>query len=214
MSRITVLLADDHPIVRQGLRSLLATEPIIEIIGEAADGREAVKQAIACRPDVVIMDIAMPLLNGADATRQIKQHLPCTKVLILSVYSDEEYIFQVFKAGASGYLMKDAELSDLVTAIHLVQRGDSYLSPSISRVVLDEYVRRAEKKGAATDLLTDREREVLRLISEGQSNKQIAALLDLSVRTVEHHRRNIMQKLDLHDTASLTRYAMRRGLIQ
>jgi two-component system response regulator NreC len=214
MKKISVLLADDHTLVRQGLRSMLATSPVIDIVGEASDGREAVAKAVELRPDVVIMDLAMPLLNGADATRQIRKQLPRTRVLILSMHSDDEYVFQVLTAGAAGYLIKDAELSDLLAAIQAIHEGHSYLSPAISRVVLDDYVQRAESTEAGANPLTDREREVLQLIAEGHSNKQVAVMLALSIRTVESHRRAIMEKLNLHDTASLTRYAMRKGLIR
>lgn len=215
MTTITVLLAEDHTIVRKGLRSLLDAEPDIEVVGEAEDGRQAVEAAQKLRPDVVLMDITMPLLNGLEATRQLKKLCPAVKVVILTVHTTEEYIFQVLRAGAAGYLVKQAAVEELILAIQAVYRGDSFLSPSISRKVIEEYSRRAEATALDDDYeqLTDREREVLQLVAEGRSNREIAELLHVTVKTVEAHRARLMEKLDIHDTAGLTRYALRKGFI-
>ena len=215
MSKIRVLLAEDHTIVRKGLRSLLDGEAGIEVVGEAEDGRAAVEHARQLRPDVVLMDIAMPGLNGLEATRQLKRQFPEVKVLVLTMYANEEYIFQILRAGASGYVVKKAAPGELVTAIQTVHRGDFYLSPSISRTVIEEYVRQAEAMASedSYDRLSPREREVLQLIAEGQPNREIAETLHISVKTVETHRANLMEKLDLHSTAQLTQYAIRKGVV-
>ncbi len=215
MSKIKVLLVEDHTIVRKGLRSLLDAEPEIEVVGEAEDGRQAVERVKQLTPDVVLMDITMPVLNGLEATRQIKKTHPNTRVLILTVHSTEEYIFQILRAGASGYLVKQAAVPELISAIQAVYRGDSYLSPAVSRILVEEYSRTAE---ATTmdhfDKLTGRERQVLQLVAEGRSSRDIAHLLGISIKTVEAHRAHIMEKLDLHTAADLTRYAIRKGVIQ
>lgn len=215
MSKIRVLLAEDHTIVRKGLRSLLEGIGSIEVIGEAEDGREAVKQVQQLRPDVVLMDIAMPLLNGLEATRQIKKQFPEVKVLILTMHTNQEYITQILRAGASGYLVKRAAPTELVSAIQIVYRGESFLSSTIAGTVIDGYIRHAESVGETDryDKLTDREREVLQLIAEGHSTPDIAALLYISEKTARAHRANLMDKLDLHSTAELTQYAIRKGLI-
>lgn len=215
MKNIRVLLAEDHTIVRKGLRSLLDAEAGMEVIGEAANGREAVDKVQQLLPDVVVMDIAMPHLNGLEATRQIKKRFPEVKVVILTVHTNEEYIRQILRAGASGYLVKQAAPRELIAAIHAAQRGDSYLSPSVSRKVVAQYVQRA---GAVAEQdsyekLTNREREVLQLIAEGNSTRQIADLLHISVKTVETHRAHLMDKLDIHTVAGLTQYAIRKGVI-
>ena len=214
MNRIRVLLAEDHTIVRKGLRSLLEDEDAIEVIGEAQDGREAVGKAGQLLPDVVLMDIAMPGLNGLEATRQIKKLFPQVGVLILTMHTTEEYILQVLQAGASGYVVKQAAPSELVLAIHAVYRGDNFLSPSISRGVIEEYIRRTEGMiENSYDRLTNREREVLQLVAEGYSSREIGELLFISEKTVETHRSHLMDKRDLHSTAELTRYAIRKGVI-
>ena len=213
---IRVLLAEDHTIVRKGIRSLLDDEEEIEVIGEAEDGKDAVAKAQRLRPDVVVMDISMPVLNGLEATRQIRKRAPGVRVLVLTMHADEEYLFQVLRAGASGYVIKQAAPAELVSAIRAVYRGGSFLSPSISRQVIEEYVRQAEAMGEKDSyygLLTEREREVLQLIAEGRTNRGIAALLHVSVKTVENHRAHVMDKLDIHSTAGLTRYAIRKGMI-
>jgi two-component system response regulator NreC len=215
MSEIRVLLAEDHTIVRKGLRSLLDAEATMTVVGEAENGRQAIDQVEHLLPDVVVMDIAMPGLNGLEATRQIKKRFPDVQVLVLTVHTGEEYILQILRAGASGYLVKQAAPTDLVQAIQAAHRGDVFLSPSISRKVIEEYVQQAS---AAAELdsyetLTDREREVLQLIAEGSSTRQIAEQLHISVKTVETHRAHLMDKLELHSTAELTQYAIRKGVI-
>jgi len=217
MKPISVLLAEDHTIVREGLRTLLNTEADIEVVGEADNGRLAVELAKRLRPDVVVMDLAMPLLNGLEATRQIRKSVPATKVLILSAHSDDEYIAQVTLAGAVGYLIKQTSAHVLAHAIREVQQGNTFFSPSIAHRVRDLHLdspdraRRIKKRGLA---LTSREAEVLQLIAEGKANKQIARELRISVKTVEKHRQHLMRKLDLHDTAGLTRYAIAAGIIE
>ncbi len=214
MKKIRVLLAEDHTIVRQGLVALLRSEPEIEVAGEASDGVEAVDMAKKLIPDIVLMDIAMRNLNGLEATRKIKKLFPHMKVLVLTMYENEEWIFQILKAGASGYLIKDSAMTDLISAIRAVNQGDSFLSPSISKKVIDEYIRKAEvgEKGRLDDLLSDREREVLQLIAEGNSIPQIASLLCISKKTVEAHKTHIMEKLNIHDKVGLIKYAIRMGL--
>lgn len=214
MSKIRVLLAEDHTIVRKGIRALLDDEPSIEVVGEAENGRDAVAQTGALEPDIVIMDHTMPLLNGLEATRQICKQFPQIRVLILTMHTNEEYVFQFLQAGASGYLVKQTAPTDLIMAIRAIHRGDSFLSPAISKAVIDEYVRGGEAvgKGAASPL-TEREREILQLIVEGFSNQEIGQQLHISVKTVGVHRLNLMQKLDLHNLADLTKYAIRTGMI-
>ena len=215
MTRIRVLLAEDHTIVRKGIRSLLDDEPGIEVVGEADNGRDAVAQAETLVPNIVVMDHTMPLLNGLEATRQIRKLLPQVHVLILTMHTNEEYVFQFLQAGAAGYLVKQTAPNELVAAIRAVYAGDSFLSPSISKTVIDEYVRTGESAGrAASDgSLTEREREVLQLIAEGFTNQAIAQQLQISVKTVGVHRLNLMHKLDLHNLADLTKYAIRNGII-
>lgn len=215
MSPIKVLLAEDHTIVRKGIRALLDGVTDIEVVGEAEDGREAVEKVGQLQPDVVLMDNTMPILNGLEATHQIKKLFPKTRVLILTMHTDEEYIFQFLQAGASGYLIKKTAPKELVSAIKAIYRGDSFLSPSISKKVIDEYLRHVEEasKPNSYTQLTDREREVLQLIVEGFSNKEIAEQLHLSVKTVGNHRLNLMEKLDLHNVSDLTKYAIRKGII-
>ena len=212
--RRNVLLVEDHTIVRQGLKRLLE-ERGISVVGEAGDGYQAVRVAKEKHPDIVIMDISLPKLGGIDATRRIKKELPATKVLMLTIHSEENYIFKSLDAGASGYLLKDTVADELVNAIEVVERGDIFVSSSIPRRVVDEY-REMVRKGKRIDefsKLTNREREILKLISEGYTSKQIAEMLFISVKTVDNHRANIMNKLDIHDTAGLVRYAIRIGLV-
>jgi DNA-binding NarL/FixJ family response regulator len=215
MDKIRVLLAEDHTIVRKGLRSLLDAEPDIEVVGEADNGRQAIQQVRDLSPDVVLMDITMPELNGLEATRRIKGQFPQVQVLVLSMHANEQYVFEILRAGASGYLVKQSAVAELVLAIRAVHRGDGFLSPAISRTVIDEYSRRAEATMSDTqyDRLTPREREVLQLVAEGHSNREIADALCISIKTVEAHRAHLMDKLDLHNTAELTRYAIAKGLI-
>ncbi len=215
MNIVRILIAEDHTIVRKGLCSILKNEKDIDVIGEAENGKEAIKQVEELTPDIVVMDISMPLLNGLDATRQIKKRFPEVKVLILTVHSNEEYILEILKAGASGYLVKKAAPEELVSAIHAISRGNSFLSPSVSKSVIKKFlqVAGAEAGLEKSSLLTEREREVLQLIAEGHSTRKIAEMLFISVKTVEAHRSHIMEKLDLHNVADLTRYAIRTGII-
>ncbi|MEZ4616355.1 MAG: response regulator transcription factor [Caldilineaceae bacterium] len=212
---IRVLLAEDHTIVRKGIRALLDAEAAVEVVGEAENGREAVEKTEALQPDIVIMDHTMPLLNGLEATRQICARMPDVKVLILTMHTNEEYIFEFLQAGASGYLVKQSAPTDLVTALLAIQQGQFYLSPAISKSVVEEYLRQgmASGRGTVPTQLTAREREILQLIAEGYSNRDIAEQLHLSVKTVGVHRLNIMQKLDLHSPTELTKYAIRKGII-
>jgi DNA-binding NarL/FixJ family response regulator len=217
MEKIRILLADDHTVVRQGLRALLKAEPDIEVVGEAETGRQAVQMTRTLLPHVVVMDIAMPSLNGLEATRQITREVPDAKVLVLSSYNDDEYVQQLTEAGAAGYLLKQTAAADLIKAVHEARRGNAFFSPAISKRLLDHY-REAFVRGAPVrkrgDLLTSREAEVLQLVAEGKANKQIAAELAISIKTVEKHRQQVMNKLNIHDIASLTRYAINSGVIE
>jgi len=216
MSKIRILLVDDHTVVRQGLRRILESDDEIEIIGEAGDGRSAVEMATKMHPHVVVMDIALPELNGIEATRQVTKRNEGVKVLILTMHSDDVYVRQSLKAGARGYLLKDSEDMDLLKAIKAISRGGSFFSPAVSKVLLQGYLgdgggREVEDNLA---LLTDREREVLQLIAEGKTNKEVAVSLSVSVNTVETHRKHIMEKLDLHNTAELVRFAVRKKIVE
>ena len=213
---LRILLADDHTLVRQGLRKVLEERPEWEVVAEAGDGREAVRLAEQFKPDVCVLDVAMPLLNGVEATRQIARRVPNTRILVLSMYSDEAYVAQILQAGATGYILKDSADVDLIQAVSEVARGKSFFSPPIARVMLDDYVRQLAEKGISDrfDSLSDREREVFQLIAEGKVNKEIAALLSISPSTVETHRARIMEKLDLHSAAEIVLYAVRRGVIR
>lgn len=212
--RTRILVADDHTIVRQGLRAILEGEPDIEVVGEAADGREAVRKASTLAPDVVIMDVSMPKMNGLEATARIVKNNPTIRVVALTMHSSEEYVYSLLKAGAKGYLLKESVSSDLVEAIHAVEVGGTYLHPSISTKVVEGYLKRPQTKTRAgmVDVLTPREREILQLIAEGHTNKEIAGTLVLSVKTIENHRTRIMDKLEIHNVAGLTRYAIDRGI--
>ncbi|OHC03528.1 MAG: DNA-binding response regulator [Planctomycetes bacterium RIFCSPLOWO2_12_FULL_40_19] len=217
MSKIRVLLADDHTIVRQGLRALLDSQEDIEVVGEAEDGRQAFEKTKELIPDIVVIDITMPNLNGIEATRQIKKLSPEIKVLVLTVHDNEEYIHQILQAGASGYLLKESAVTDLVSAINAVKKGGIFLSPAISKVVVKDYIRHAEEGTGDFDslnVLTNREREVLQLIAEGHTNREVAHLLKLSVKTVDVHRSHIMEKLNIHDVTGLVKYSIRKGLIK
>ncbi len=209
-AKVRVLLADDHAVVRQGFRLILSAEPDIEVIGEANNGREAVELAEKLHPDVVVMDVAMPELNGIEATRRISQAEPRTVVVALSMHKDSVYVREILRAGARGYLLKDAIDKDLITAIRAVARGEGYISPAVSTSVLEDYRRHVTNP---VDLLSSREREVLQLIAEGRTNKDIASGLGLSVHTVDAHRGRIMDKLNLHSTGELVRFAVRNGVI-
>jgi DNA-binding NarL/FixJ family response regulator len=215
MAKIRILLGDDHTLVRQGFRKILEGRPDWEVVAEASDGRDVVRQAEATEPDVAVLDIGMPLLNGIEATRQIMRRHPNIRVLILSMHSDEAYIIQALKAGARGYLLKDSADVELIRGIAAVAAGKSYFSPAVSKIMLDDYVRRMAEKGIVDrfESLSEREREVFQLIAEGHSNKEIADLLFVSPATVETHRAHVLQKLDVHNTAELVLYAVRRGVI-
>lgn len=216
MSKLRILLADDHTVVRQGLRKVLEECPDWEVVAEAGDGREAVRQAEEHKPDVAIIDVAMPLLNGIEATRQIIRRSPSTRVLVLSMHADEAYVNQILQAGATGYLLKDSADVDLQNAVTAVSNGKSFFSPAIAKVMLDDYVRQLADKGITDryESLSEREREVFQLIAEGKANKEIAALLSISPSTVETHRARIMEKLDLHSAAEIVLHAVRRGVIR
>lgn len=205
-----ILLADDHSVVRSGFRMILDAQSDLEVVGEVANGREAVEQATALQPDVVIMDVTMPELNGIEATRRIAAAMPKTRVLALSMHKDSVYVREILRAGACGYLLKDSGEGDLVSAVRAVARGEGYLSSGVSDAVLTDYRKHVTDP---IDLLSSREREVLQMIAEGKTNKEIAVTLNLSVYTVEAHRGRIMEKLNLHSTGELVRFAVRNGLI-
>ena len=213
MPKARVLLVEDHVVLRQGLKALFADEPEVEIVGEANNGREALGWVSKLQPDIVLMDISMPGLNGIEATRQIRQRYPEVKVVILSMHTNEEYVFQVLQAGASGYVLKQADSAEVLMAIRAALSGGSFLSPQISRAVIDDYVRRAEARGreSGVDRLTPREREVLQLLAEGLSNRAIAQQLGISVKTVESYRSSMMSKLGLSNKTELVRFAFRQG---
>jgi two-component system, NarL family, response regulator NreC len=215
MSNITVLIADDHGIVRTGLRSLLERQADIEVVGEAADGREVIRLAEDLCPRVIVMDIAMPQLNGIDATAQIVRRCPDTAVLILSMYSDESFLMRGLHVGIKGYLLKDSAELDLVRAVRAAAQGKCFFSPAIAQMLAEDYTRALQQKTLedSYDLLTDREREILHLLAEGKSNKEVAGILNVSTYTVDTHRAHLMQKLNLHNTAELVLYAVRKKII-
>ena len=208
--KIRILLADDHAVVRQGFRLLLDEQPDMEVVGEAGNGREAVQCAADLKPDVIVMDVAMPELNGIEATRRINEEAPHSRVLALSMHKDAVYVREMLRAGARGYLLKDAIDRDLITAIRNVAEGDGYISPAVSDAVLSDYRRHVSDP---IDLLSSREREILQMLAEGKTNKEVAAMLHLSVHTVDAHRGRIMEKLNLHSIGELVRFAVRNGLI-
>jgi len=215
MKKIRILLADDHAILRESLRILLEEEADLVVIGEAEDGRTAVKMANELSPDIVVMDISMPLLNGLEATCQIKRDNPQVKVLILSMHDNEEYIRQALAKGAMGYILKDAAARELLDAIRAVHRGESVLSPAITRLVIEDYLRWGDiQTHQETNGLSPREREILQLIAEGYTNKQISEILCISIKTVQAHRGNLMSKLDLHDKGELIKYAIQKKIIE
>jgi DNA-binding NarL/FixJ family response regulator len=213
---IRVLLVDDHTILREGIRSLLADEPELVVVGEAADGEEAVARVLELHPDVVLMDMVMPKMNGLEATRLIREAAPSVRVLILSMYDDEEYVQQVIQAGAAGYILKGVAAGELIRGIREVHAGSSLLNPSVAAKLIEDYVRRVhgDDHPPGREPLTPREREVLKLIAGGNSNPEIARILCLSRKTVESHRTNIMRKLDVHDVTGLVKHALRTGLIR
>jgi len=215
LPKLRLLLGDDHTLMRQGLRKILEERPEWEVIAEVGDGREAVKKCLALKPDVAVLDVAMPLLNGIDATQQIVRKVPETKVLVLSMYSDEAYVTRALQAGATGYMLKDSAGKDLLKGIASVAAGQAYFSPAIASLMLDDYVRRVAGSGVVDRYatLSEREREIFQLIAEARTNKEVAELLEISPATVETHRARILQKLDIHNTAELVLYAVRRGVI-
>ena len=212
---VRILLADDHTVMRAGLRLLLERHENFEVVGEAADGREAVEIATEQKPDVVVMDVAMPHLNGVEAARQILTRNPDIAIVMLSMHSDESYVLRSLKAGARGYLLKDSAEADLIAAIQAIIEGRSFFSPGVRALLKEDYIYRLQKFGAddTYELLTAREREVLQLVAEGRSNKEVASLLGLSLYTVETHRTHILQKLNLHSVPELILYAVRKGII-
>jgi two-component system, NarL family, response regulator NreC len=215
MKKMRVLLADDHAVTRAGLRLLLERQPNIEVVGEAENGRELIELAAGLTPDIAVVDIAMPNLNGIEATRQIVAKQPRLSVVILSMYSDETYVMRALEAGARAFLLKDSAIADLMSAVEAVSQGKSFFSPKISRILAEDYVRTLKQRNAADtyELLTSREREIIQLLAEGKTNKEVAALLNISVYTVETHRNKILQKLGLHNTAELVLYAVRKRII-
>ncbi len=215
MTPVRILLADDHTVMRNGLRLLLERQTNLQVIGEAADGRQAVALSESANPDVVIMDIAMPNLNGIEATRQIVNRSPRVAIAILSMHSDESYVIRALKAGARAYLLKDSAEADLLAAVRALTEGKSFFSPAISKILVEDYMRQLESRGAEDtyELLTNREREILQLLAEGRTNKEVANMLNLSLYTVETHRTHILQKLNLHSVPELILYAVRKGII-
>ncbi len=216
MSRVRVLIVDDHAVVRAGLRMLLSADADLEIIGEAGDGADALCQTRDLAPDVVLMDISMPDMNGIEATRRIKALCPRVAVLALTMHEDDQYFFEMLAAGASGYVPKRAAPNDLVSAIHAVKNGGVFLFPSVARLLVNDYLQRAEDQGGAGqafDALTEREREVITCIAQGRSNQEVADQLNISIKTVNRHRENIMAKLNLHNRVELVHYAIEKGLI-
>jgi two-component system, NarL family, response regulator NreC len=215
MKKLRILLADDHIVMRTGLRALLERQPNLEVVGESENGRETVELVASLGPDVVVMDVAMPVLNGIEATKTIVTQRPATAVVILSMHADESYVMRALKAGARGYLLKDSAAVDLISAIQAVSQNKSFFSPKVSRILAEDYVRVLKQKGAVDsyDLLSSREREILQLLAEGKANKEVATALNISPYTVETHRRHILEKLNLHNPAELILYAVRKGII-
>jgi two-component system response regulator NreC len=215
VKKLRILLGDDHTVMRAGLRSLLERQPNLEVVGESENGRQTVELSASLKPDVVVMDVGMPILNGIEATKQIISQRPAPAVVILSMHSDETYVMRALQAGARAYLLKDSAAGDLISAISAVTQGKSFFSPKVSRILAEDYVRVLKQKGAVDtyDLLTGREREILQLLAEGKANKEVAAMLHVSPYTVETHRGHILQKLNLHNSADLVLYAVRKGII-
>lgn len=213
MNPTRVLLADDHALVRAGFRTLLESLPGVHVVADADNGREALRLIEEHRPDIVFMDISMPGLNGLEATARVAADFPSVRVIILSMHTNEEYVLRALQAGAAGYLLKDADPVELELALTAVARGDTYLSPPVSRHVIEEYVRRVTDGSGPLETLSPRQREVLQLIAEGQTTRQMAQMMSISVKTVESHRAQLMERLDIHDIAGLVRFAIRTGLV-
>lgn len=215
MNPTRILLADDHTVIRKGLRALLERQDGFTVVAEAADGREAVEAAAAVCPDVVVIDIGMPNLNGIEAARRITEKRPETAVVILSMHADESYVLRALKSGARGYLLKDSPEEDLISSIRAVHQGKAFFSPEISKMLAEDYMRQMRQRGVedSYELLTPREREILQMLGEGNSNKQVATKLNLSLHTVETHRGNVLEKLNLHSTAEMILYAVRKGIV-
>src|SRR5438874_3301071 len=216
MTKIHILLADDHTILRAGLKMMLNAQPDMEVVGEAPDGRQAITETQRLQPDIILMDITMPEMNGLEATRHIKKLVPESKILFLTMHEHDEYVFQALRAGASGYMLKEAADTELISALHVIQTGQFYLSPMAQSVLVGDYLQRVrigEEKDSYSSL-TEREREILKLVAEGYTNNQIAERLVISPKTVDTHRTHVMDKLDLHSRAELVKYAMRRGLLE
>jgi len=215
VKKLRIILADDHTVMRNGLRALLERQPNLEVVGESENGRHTVEVSASLKPDVVIMDIGMPILNGIEATKQIVNQHPAIAVVILSMYSDETYVMRALTAGARAYLLKDSAAGDLIGAIEAVSHGKSFFSPKVSRILAEDYIRVLKQKGAVDtyDLLTSREREILQLLAEGKTNKEVSTALNISPYTAETHRGHILQKLNLHNSAELVLYAVRKGII-
>jgi two-component system, NarL family, response regulator NreC len=215
LPNLRLLIGDDHRLVRHGLRKILETRPDWEVVAEVGDGREAVARAAELQPDVAILDIGMPLLNGIDAAHQVVQKSPQTRVLMLSMHDDEAYVARALKAGATGYLLKDSADTDLLNGVAAVAAGHSFFSPAVARRLLDDYVRRVSQADPSDRyaLLSPREREIFQLVAEGRTNREAAEILDISAATVETHRARILQKLEIHNTAELVLYAVRRGIV-
>ena len=215
MPKLRLLLGDDHTLMRQGLRKILEERPEWEVVAEVGDGREAIREAVALEPDVAILDVGMPLLNGIDAAQQIVKRVPATRVLVLSMHSDEAYVTRALQAGATGYMLKDSAGKDLIKGVESVAAGQAFFSPAVARLMLDDYVRRVNGRNVVDryETLSAREREIFQLIAEARTNKEVAELLEISPATVETHRGRILQKLDIHNTAELVLYAVRRGVI-
>ena len=214
MDTLRILLADDHAVLRDGVRMVLESQTGFRVVGTADSGQDAVQLAEDLQPDIAVLDVAMPSMNGLEATRAIKERCPQTAVVILSMHDNEEYLREALRAGASAYVLKRAAAKELISAIQMVRQGQSYLDPALTRTLISDYVRQVERGDEAPDSLTDRELEVLKLVAEGFTNRQIALELSISIKTVQTHRANLMDKLNLHDRTELVRYAIRRGLIQ
>jgi DNA-binding NarL/FixJ family response regulator len=215
MTRIRVLIADDHQLMRSGLRGLLERDGEFQVVAEAADGYQAIEQALLTKPDIVLLDVGMPRLNGTDAAQRISEKLPASRIVILSMHSDEGYVLKALKAGARGYLLKASPEAEVLAAVRAVAAGHAYFSPSITKMLVEEYVGELRRRGVedSYDLLSLREKEILQLLASGKSNRDIADLLHISITTAESHRSNILQKLHLHSLAELILYAVRKGLI-